>query len=673
MAEQSFKVDGGIEATGIVTASTFKKPGGTSTQFLKADGSVDSRSFSTSDTTYDITANDTGVANRKYIRLTNSGAGTTDVVLRGGSNVTINRANNELEIASSYTDTDTTYALSAINDGSNKSIVLTAGGSGSGISSISLLPGSNVSLTRSNNDITINSTTYNIQDGQFSQNNFTNALKTKLDGINNDPTYNSLVVTGVTTFNQDVNFPGALYNIHWDQPTSKFKFDDNAQCVFGSATGGDLRIFHAGGHSTIKNETGQFRLAGNDIRLQNQNNSEDYILCTDGADVKLFFNDNEKVATTNWGTKITGVATITQGVNVGGALTVTGDTTIAGNLIVNGTQTIINSNSLEIGDSQILLNRDETGAPSQNAGIIVERGTSTNVSLRWAEGTDTWEYTNDGSTYKTIGSSSISAADGDLTSEEKIRLTDPNGGIDDVVLAAGNGLSIARSGDKITFTNSATDSDTTYSQSCVDSSNDVILRLTAGGSGSGDDDIKIKAGNNITLTHDNASEFTIAGVDAFPSGGIIMWSGAENAIPSGWVLCNGLNSTPDLRNRFIVGSGDGSNYSFGDTGGWTDSIVVDHTHDLNHNHTYSSSTSSDGDHSHTWQRQDAQNDQGYRPWPASNNDVVMTNVQTSTDGAHAHSFSGTTAAFNGASQSTGGGSPFNNRPPYYALCYIMKD
>ena len=500
MAEQSFKVDGGIEATGIVTASTFKKPGGTSTQFLKADGSVDSRSFSTSDTTYDITANDTGVANRKYIRLTNSGAGTTDVVLKGGSNVTINRTNNELEIASSYTDTDTTYALSAINDGSNKSIVLTAGGSGSGISSISLLPGSNVSLTRSNNDITINSTTYNIQDGQFSQNNFTNALKTKLDGINNDPTYNSLVVTGVTTFNQDVNFPGALYNIHWDQPTSKFKFDDNAQCVFGSASGGDLRIFHAGGHSTIKNETGQFRLAGNDIRLQNQNNSEDYILCTDGADVKLFFNDNEKVATTNWGTKITGVATITQGVNVGGALTVTGNTTIGGNLTVNGTQTIINSNTLEIGDSQIVLNRDETGAPSQNAGIIVERGTSTNVSLRWAEGTDTWEYTNDGSTYKTIGSSSISAADGDLTSEEKIRLTDPNGGTDDVVLAAGNGLSIARSGDKITFTNSATDSDTTYSQSFVDSSNDCILRLSAGGSGSGDDDLKFVAGSNITLT-----------------------------------------------------------------------------------------------------------------------------------------------------------------------------
>lgn len=40
----------------------------------------------------------------------------------------------------------------------------------------------------------------------------------------------------------------------------------------------------------------------------------------------------------------------------------------------------------------------------------------------------------------------------------------------------------------------------------------------------------------------------------FPSGGIIMWSGTIATIPSGWFLCNGSNSTPDLRNRFIVGA-----------------------------------------------------------------------------------------------------------------------
>jgi len=115
-----------------------------------------------------------------------------------------------------------------------------------------------------------------------------------------------LEVVGVTTHHQDVQFPGAAYNILWDQATSKFKFDDNAQCVFGSASGGDLKIFHQSGNSSIRNETGQFRIAGNDIRIQSQNHSEDYILCTDGADVKLFFNDAQKFATTNSGINVTG-------------------------------------------------------------------------------------------------------------------------------------------------------------------------------------------------------------------------------------------------------------------------------------------------------------------------------------------------------------------------------
>lgn len=50
----------------------------------------------------------------------------------------------------------------------------------------------------------------------------------------------------------------------------------------------------------------------------------------------------------------------------------------------------------------------------------------------------------------------------------------------------------------------------------------------------------------------------------FPSGGIIMWSGAVNDIPVGWALCDGSNGTPDLRDRFIVGAGGA--YSVGDTG-----------------------------------------------------------------------------------------------------------
>lgn len=64
--------------------------------------------------------------------------------------------------------------------------------------------------------------------------------------------------------------------------------------------------------------------------------------------------------------------------------------TIGGNLTVNGSITYVNSNTVEIGDSIILLNRDEVSAPSQNGGIEIERGTSANVSFIWNETSDYW-------------------------------------------------------------------------------------------------------------------------------------------------------------------------------------------------------------------------------------------------------------------------------------------
>ena len=65
---------------------------------------------------------------------------------------------------------------------------------------------------------------------------------------------------------------------------------------------------------------------------------------------------------------------------------------IPGNLIVNGTTTSINSNEVNIGDAIIKLNADETGAPSQNAGLEIERGTGTNVFLLWDESADRWDF-----------------------------------------------------------------------------------------------------------------------------------------------------------------------------------------------------------------------------------------------------------------------------------------
>ena len=63
---------------------------------------------------------------------------------------------------------------------------------------------------------------------------------------------------------------------------------------------------------------------------------------------------------------------------------------IAGNLTVSGTTTTVNSNTVAIGDNIIVLNADETGTASENAGIEIERGTDANKKFYWDEGFDSW-------------------------------------------------------------------------------------------------------------------------------------------------------------------------------------------------------------------------------------------------------------------------------------------
>ena len=163
----------------------------------------------------------------------------------------------------------------------------------------------------------------------------------------------------------------------------------------------------------------------------------------------------------------------------------------------------------------------------------------------------------------------------------------------------------------------------------------------------------------------------LSSVPGVPVGGIIMWSGATNNIPSGWALCDGSNGTPNLQDKFLVGAGSG--YAVGATGGSADAVVVQHNHGASSSSTSSSSSSvTDPGHVHTWSRQDAQNDVGYRPWPASNNDCKETVVNTG---------SNTTGISVSTSTSTSTSTSINNEgvsgtnkilPPYYALAYIMK-
>jgi len=94
-----------------------------------------------------------------------------------------------------------------------------------------------------------------------------------------------------------------------------------------------------------------------------------------------------------------------RGASTTNALTV-GGLTINGNLTVSGTTTTVNTETINLADNIVTLNSNETGTPSQNAGIEVERGTSTNRSLIWNESTDQWEFTNDGTTFYKIPTTS---------------------------------------------------------------------------------------------------------------------------------------------------------------------------------------------------------------------------------------------------------------------------
>lgn len=169
--------------------------------------------------------------------------------------------------------------------------------------------------------------------------------------------------------------------------------------------------------------------------------------------------------------------------------------------------------------------------------------------------------------------------------------------------------------------------------------------------------------NNVIQTYDNL--YGIIGTQSsgggggttIPSGLIAIWSGATGAIPSGWLLCDGTNGTPDLRNSFVLGAG--NSYSVGQTGGSTDAIVVSHTHTAT-----STSTVTDPGHKHTYQVSGNAN-QTLSGGPSLAN-LGLSTANTST------ASTGITVATSTTNQSTGTSGSGANMPPYYALAYIMK-
>jgi hypothetical protein len=149
---------------------------------------------------------------------------------------------------------------------------------------------------------------------------------------------------------------------------------------------------------------------------------------------------------------------------------------------------------------------------------------------------------------------------------------------------------------------------------------------------------------------------------AFVTGMIMIWSGSSASIPSGWLLCDGSSSTPDLRNRFVVGAG--STYAVGATGGSADAITVSHTHTGT-----TASTSLTGSMEVSANAGLTGNATGILSGSGSTGYIDAggigsgKNTSISINASHTHTIT---------TDSTGSSGTNANLPPYYALCYIMK-
>lgn len=147
-------------------------------------------------------------------------------------------------------------------------------------------------------------------------------------------------------------------------------------------------------------------------------------------------------------------------------------------------------------------------------------------------------------------------------------------------------------------------------------------------------------------------------VYAVPAGGIIIWSGSAAAIPTGWALCDGTNSTPNLTDRFVLGAG--GSYAAGASGGSKDAIVISHTHTA-------STTTTIPNHSH-----ELLGGYGSVPdWFGGSGADYGVGVG-SVVGGYTTAQTALTPTSTTTVNSTGSSGTDANMPPYYALCYIMK-
>ena len=187
--------------------------------------------------------------------------------------------------------------------------------------------------------------------------------------------------------------------------------------------------------------------------------------------------------------------------------------------------------------------------------------------------------------------------------------------------------------------------------------NTLIQRDGSGGFSAGIVSATTVTATTVTATTLNATNFVGSGsslTNIIPSGIIVMWSGTT--IPTGWLLCDGTNSTPDLRNRFIVGANNNSKTGITTQAGPTFDVstgVRDSVYDPG-------DVGGETSHQLTIAELAAHTHGRGAIYPGSGPE------QNQSGSAEDRT------SFNQQTTSTGGDEYHENRPPYYALAFIMK-
>ena len=486
------KADGNVTTIGMIEATSFKKTNGTSSQFLKADGSVDTNTYITQDsdttytlpvaqsgdnvtlkikpdgdtanqntqtvtfiagtnielttngtantititgsgssggtnTTYGITAEDGSDVDKKAIRLTATNPSSTqDIELEGGSNITLTRSGNTIIITGtsgggSGSDGNTTYGVSIVDGdvATEKKIRLTSVDP-PGDDDILVAEGDHIEITRVGDKLTWKATssiedaidvdfegtaTANIPDNKilkFSTGKWRladqDAAKTytisAVDGDTLD-TEKIRLSDGSAASYQHIKIQAGNYLAISRPDTETIKIDNQATLAglldtwwtTGIANNKILKYSTSGGQSGTgawvladDNNTEYLEFSGTSAGLVplSTSNVSDKFLRSDGSWVDAPAAALDAVLTAG--------NTSSKSIEVGNA-------TVA---------------ALNVTANDITLNSDFTGSsPSANVSLKVERGTASDVSIRWNESTDRWQYTNDGSTFADIGGSTV--------------------------------------------------------------------------------------------------------------------------------------------------------------------------------------------------------------------------------------------------------------------------